>query len=130
VHFRRPPVALFPTEAGCDPAPNVLRVRLQPDEGFKLGFEVKRPGPAFATTTQELEFKYEDAFGELPDAYETLLRDIVAGDATLFVHADETEEAWRIYEPLLDGGLRVNTYPSYSDGPKQVRSLLDMILAG
>jgi len=122
VRFRRPPVALFPTEDGCTPAPNVLRIRLQPREGFSLGFEVKRPGPQFATTTQELEFRYEDVFGKLPGAYETLLRDVATGDATLFVHADETEEAWRIYEPLLRARRRVRIYESFSDGPGRGRT--------
>ena len=125
VHFRRPPIALFPTDDGCDPAPNVLRIRLQPGEGFSLGFEVKRPGPRFATTTKELEFRYEEAFGPLPDAYETLLRDVALGDATLFVHAAETEEAWRIYEPLLHGENTVHRYDSFSAGPAQARKLVE-----
>ncbi len=125
VYFRRPPIALFPKDDGCEPAPNVLRIRLQPGEGFSLGFEVKRPGPRFATTTQELEFRYEEAFGPLPDAYETLLRDVASGDATLFVHAAETEEAWRIYEPLLHGENTVHRYESFTSGPAQARRLVD-----
>jgi glucose-6-phosphate 1-dehydrogenase len=130
VHFRRPPVALFPTDQGCDPAPNVLRIRLQPREGFRLTFEVKKPGSGFATTTQELEFRYEDAFGALPDAYETLLHDVAEGDATLFVHASEAEEAWRIYEPLLRGRKTAHVYPSSSDGPPEADRLLTRIGAG
>jgi len=117
VQFRRPPVALFRDAGGdCDPQPNVLRIRLQPEEGFRLSFEVKKPGSGFASTTQELEFRYEDAFGRLPDAYETLLRDVAEGDATLFVHADEAEEAWRLYDPLLTARIPVTVYPSGSAG--------------
>ena len=120
VVFRKPPVALF-RRAGEErtvPTPNVLRIRLQPDEGFRLSFEVKAPGDGFGVTTQELDFRYEEAFGRLPDAYETLLRDIAKGDPTLFVHADEAEQAWRLYETLLDADDReVHPYASGTWGP-------------
>ena len=117
VVFRRPPVALFDGQGGCEPQPNVLRIRLQPDEGFELGFDVKTPGDGFSVTTQHLDFEYAEAFGALPDAYETLLHDVARGDATLFVHADEAEEAWRLVAPLLDWEGDVHTYPSGSWGP-------------
>ena len=120
VVFRTPPVALFRRsgERRAAPTPNVLRIRLQPDEGFRLSFSVKAPGDGFAVTTQELDFSYEDAFGRLPEAYETLLRDIAKGDPTLFVHADEAEQAWRLYQPLLDhDGRNVHPYASGSWGP-------------
>ncbi len=128
VVFRTPPVALFRRkgEAHPSPAPNVLRIRLQPDEGFHLSFEVKTPGDGFGVTTQELDFCYEDAFGRLPDAYETLLRDVARGDATLFVHADEAEQAWRLYEPLLDhDGIAVHRYASGTRGPAEADRLAD-----
>ena len=118
VVFRRPPVALFRGAGDCDPARNVLRIRLQPDEGFRLSFDVKTPGDGFGVSTQALAFSYEDAFGRFPDAYEALLHDIAEGDPTLFVHAEEAEEAWRIYEAVLDNaGIGVETYPSGSWGP-------------
>ena len=121
VTFRRPPVALFQSDSdGCEPTPNVLRIRLQPDEGFRLSFDVKAPGPGFPTATRHLDFKYEDTFGPLPDAYETLLHDVATGDATLFVHADEAEEAWRIYEPLLDREEEPEIYESGTWGPEAV----------
>ncbi len=118
VVFRRPPVALFASGAGQRPAPNVLRIRLQPDEGFELSFDVKDTGDGFSVSTQHLEFCYEDVFGAFPDAYETLLHDVATGDPTLFVHADEAEEAWRIYDRLIDNNdLDVHPYPSGSWGP-------------
>ncbi|HEX8386028.1 MAG TPA: glucose-6-phosphate dehydrogenase [Rubricoccaceae bacterium] len=132
VVFRKPPVALFRNKATggrTAPTPNVLRIRLQPDEGFRLSFEVKAPGDGFGVTTQALDFRYEDAFGRLPDAYETLLRDVAKGDATLFVHADEAEQAWRLYEPLLDhDGLDVRPYASGTWGPDEADRLSGDVL--
>ena len=125
VVFRRPPVALFDGQGGCAPQPNVLRIRLQPDEGFELGFDVKTPGDGFAVSTQHLDFAYADAFeGALPDAYETLLHDVARGDATLFVHADEAEEAWRLVTPLLDWDGPVHSYPTGSWGPEAAAALV------
>ncbi len=127
VVFRTPPVALFKRQgdARTAPAPNVLTIRLQPDEGFHLGFEVKAPGDGFQVTTQELDFCYDEVFGHLPDAYETLLRDVAKGDPTLFVHADEAEQAWRIYEPLLDhDGIAVHRYASGTNGPEEADRLV------
>ena len=126
VVFRQPPVALFRQagEARTAPAPNTLRIRLQPDEGFRIGFEVKAPGDGFAVTTQALDFSYDEAFGHLPDAYETLLRDVAKGDPTLFVHADEAEQAWHLYEPLLDTRVHaVHEYASGTWGPVEADAL-------
>ncbi|MEO0559806.1 MAG: glucose-6-phosphate dehydrogenase [Bacteroidota bacterium] len=128
VVFRRPPVSLFKGDGGCDPARNVLRIRLQPDEGFKLSFDVKRQGAGFSVSTQHLEFKYEDVFGVFPDAYETLLHDVAKGDPTLFVHGDEAEEAWRIYAPILDrGDLTPITYPSGTWGPDKADAMTSAV---
>ena len=120
VYFRCPPVQLFGGPGHCSISRNVLRIRLQPDEGFSLGFEVKQPGTGFNLSSQHFDFEYEEAFGPLPSAYETLLADVVNGDQTLFVHAEETEAAWALYEPLLDADLPVKNYPSGSWGPDRV----------
>ena len=117
VTFRCPPVTLFEAAGPCGVEPNRLRIRLQPREGFRLGFEVKHPGDGFSLSTQHLDFRYEDAFGRIPDAYETLLHDVARGDQTLFVHADEAEAAWALYGPLLDADLPVYPYPTGSWGP-------------
>ncbi len=124
VYFRCPPVQLFGGADHCSISRNVLRIRLQPDEGFTLGFEVKRPGSGFQLSSQEFDFDYEEAFGPLPSGYETLLADVAAGDQTLFVHADETEAAWALYEPLLDAGIPVRDYPSGSWGPGQAARMI------
>ena len=125
VVFRRPPVTLFQNTGDCDPTPNVLRLRLQPDEGFRLSFEVKTPGAGFGVSTQELSYRYEDTFGPFPDAYETLLHDVATGDATLFVHAEEAEEAWRIYSAVLDNeDLEVHEYASRTWGPEAADRLV------
>ncbi|MEM9998008.1 MAG: glucose-6-phosphate dehydrogenase [Bacteroidota bacterium] len=118
VFFRCPPVRLF--ESGghaCKLSNNVLRIRLQPDEGFSLAFEVKGPGEPFYTTSQRLGFSYEGVFGDLPDAYTTLLHDVATGDQTHFVHAAEVEAAWSLFEPLLDGSLKALPYDSGTMGP-------------
>ena len=126
VVFRRPPVTLFRTTGGCDPARNVLRIRLQPDEGFQLSFDVKTPGSAFDVVTRELSFRYEDEFGRFPDAYETLIEDIFEGDTTLFVHAEEAEEAWRIYGAILDNDdIEVHPYESRTWGPEAADRLVE-----
>jgi glucose-6-phosphate 1-dehydrogenase len=124
VYFRCPPVQLFGGPNHCSITRNVLRIRLQPDEGFTLGFEVKAPGSGFQLSSQHFDFEYEKAFGPLPSAYETLLADVVAGDQTLFVHADETEAAWALFEPLLDADIPVKDYPSGSWGPDRAARML------
>ena len=92
VRFRRAPVSIFEDVAHMRRvAPNVLLITLQPDEGFDLFFEVKAPSEPFHLDTRRLDFRYDEAFGALPDAYETLLLDVVTGDQTLFVHAEEVE---------------------------------------
>ncbi len=126
VVFRRPPVTLFQNEGDCDPTRNVLRLRLQPDEGFQLSFDVKTPGSGFGVTTRELDFRYQDTFGAFPDAYETLLRDVAEGDPTLFVHGEEAEEAWRIYADVLDNpDIEIHTYESRTWGPEAASALIE-----
>ncbi len=125
VTFHRPPVSLFPSMR--DPStvqPNVLVITIQPDEGFELGFEVKAPGQPIALQTQHLRFRYAEAFAPLPDAYETLLLDVLTGDQTLFVGADETEAAWGLYMPVLADPPAVHFYPAGSWGPAEAERLL------
>lgn len=101
VQFR--PAPLCPLGPDCPTTPNALVITLQPDEGFDLLFEVKTPGQPIALQTQRFRFRYAEAFGPLPDAYETLLHDVLVGDQTLFVRSDEsrprgacTTPSWRI----------------------------------
>lgn len=126
IEFRGPPVALFRDREHRRPRTNVLIINLQPDEGFNLSFEVKSPGQGYALQTRHMEFRYADAFGQtLSAGYETLLLDVIEGDQTLFVHADETEAAWRLYTPLLHQNLPREPYPAGSWGPAAADRLLD-----
>ncbi|HEX2254600.1 MAG TPA: glucose-6-phosphate dehydrogenase [Thermoanaerobaculia bacterium] len=125
VTFRRPPVALFESMDCETPVePDVLVMTLQPGEGFALYFDIKKPGEPLQLEKRPLRFDYEEAFGPLPEAYETLLLDILQGDQTLFVHAEEVEAAWRLYTPLLDAGLPVEPYKAGSWGPAEADRLL------
>ena len=118
VTFRRPPVCLFESMGSCLLHSNVLLMTLQPDEGFALYFDVKTPGDPLELRTLPLSFRYGDAFGTIPEAYETLLRDILEGDQTLFVHADEVEASWRLFEPLLGAERALHRYDAGSWGPE------------
>jgi len=125
VTFRKPPVSLFEA-AGCREATaNVLRLTLQPDEGFSLCFEVKAPGEPFSLRTEPLDFLYREAFGSIPDAYETLLLDVLIGDQTLFVHAEEAAASWKLYGPVLESEIPVHTYDAGSWGPREADELLE-----
>jgi glucose-6-phosphate 1-dehydrogenase len=125
VTFRCPPVWLFqPMQTSC--RPNVLVFTLQPDEGFDLHFQVKTPGEPLGLKTQRLRYRYAEAFGPMPEAYETLLLDIMAGDQTLFVRADEAEAAWRLYAPLLaEPPSPPLPYPAGSFGPPAAARFLE-----
>ena len=126
IKFRRAPVwmfrrgALAPEGPGTELHRNTLLVTLQPNEGFTLYFDVKAPGDPFRIRRLPLHFTYAEEFGDsLPEAYETLVRDVLAGDQTLFVHAAEVEASWALYAPLLDGRRAVYPYRAGSWGPDE-----------
>src|SRR5688500_8496712 len=107
--FKSPPPMIFGSAGNARVPPGRLTMRVQPREGIALRFQVKTPGtvheltPGFETTPVEMDFCYQDAFGEAPSpAYETLLLDTMLGDATLFTRSDEVEMAWRVVDPLID----------------------------
>lgn len=122
VTFRQPPISFF--DPSGQASPNVLVMTLQPDEGFELLFDVKRPADGLVVETLPFRFSYEETFGDVPEAYETLLLDVVQGDQTLFVRGDEVEEAWRVYEPLLDTDQTVHEYRAGTWGPSAADALL------
>jgi glucose-6-phosphate 1-dehydrogenase len=127
IAFRCPPVSIFrPFDDPCAIHPNTLVITIQPDEGFDLSFEVKEPGQPVSLQPQRLHFRYAEAFGPLADAYETLLVDILAGDQTLFVRADEVEASWRLYTPVLEDRPPVHPYAAGTWGPPEA----DQLLAG
>jgi glucose-6-phosphate 1-dehydrogenase len=118
VHFRDVPVSVFKNVGDIVDTPDVLVITLQPDEGFSLHFDVKMPGTPFRLQRVPLSFKYNQLFKDIPEAYETLLLDVWLGDQTLFVHADEAQESWRIYTPLLESPPPLSTYPAGTLGPR------------
>ena len=124
INFRRAPVSIFDPIGRCDMHYNSLNITLQPDEGFDLCFEMKGLGEPMRLQTQNLKFRYAEAFAPLPDAYETLLLDIIEGDQTLFVHADEVESSWKLYTPVIERQLPVHKYPAGTWGPLEAEKLL------
>jgi glucose-6-phosphate 1-dehydrogenase len=123
--FKAPPVTFFQTAEEYEANPDRISILIQPDEGFELAFEVKVPGRAIRVQTHRMKFHYADVFGSLPDGYETLLVDVMLGDATLFVRADEVEESWRLYDPLLKSPPPLSFYPAGSWGPAEARALAE-----
>lgn len=121
IRFRPPPICLFHGKKDdCEAHQNVIRLMLQPDEGFELEFDVKTPGDSLGLGGRQLRYMYEDEFDQLPDAYQTLLFDIMQGDQTLFVRADEVEESWRLYDPVINAAgaeLPLQDYPAGTWGP-------------
>ncbi len=123
VNFRCPVLACMEPFT-CDIKCNQMVIMLQPDEGFDLFFNVKPPRPPFRLERERLRFRYQEAFGELPDAYETLLLDVMKGEQTFFVRADEVELAWRIFDPLLKAPPTPQPYPAGTWGPTSTKALL------
>ena len=102
IHFREVPLLIFQS-AAQQASPNILTMRIQPNEGISLKFEAKTPGPDLRTRTVNMDFSYGSSFGmATADAYHRLLLDCMLGDQTLFTRADEVEAAWRIVMPLID----------------------------
>jgi glucose-6-phosphate 1-dehydrogenase len=101
IHFREVPFLIFQS-ASQQVSPNILTLRIQPNEGIELRFEVKMPGPDLRTRSVDMDFGYGASFGATSsDAYDRLLLDCMMGDQTLFTRADEVEAAWRVVTPAL-----------------------------
>jgi glucose-6-phosphate 1-dehydrogenase len=122
IQFKRAPQSLFP---GADQLePNVLAIRIQPDEGISLRFAAKAPGATMQLQDVDMNFLYRSSFAQgddQVDAYERLLLDAMLGDRTLFTRADEVEEAWSWAQTILEGFRRRPTnvlpYPAGTWGP-------------
>lgn len=124
VKFRCPVLSLFDRFPAATIQPNALIITLEPNEGFEVSFAVKAPGPLLTLQTQHLAFRYDEAFGPLPEAYEALLLDVMNGDQTLFVRSDEVMESWRLFTPLLDDPPPLYPYPAGAWGPPEAQHLL------
>jgi glucose-6-phosphate 1-dehydrogenase len=125
ITFRQPSMGLFHASGKVQVHSNVLVMRLQPNEGISLFFDMKRPERRLALETQSLHFRYQEAYHALPAAYETLILDMLAGDQTRFVRADVAEASWQLYAPLLQSMRHVHRYPAGTWGPREADVLLE-----
>lgn len=137
IQFRSPPLMLFGQKTVEEMSPSVLTLRVQPNEGISLRFQVKTPGamheltPGLEITPVDMDFTYAEAFGnDAHPAYETLLLDCMIGDPTLFTRSDEVETAWSIIDPVLEywdkhPDTSLPTYPAGSWGPEEANKLLE-----
>jgi glucose-6-phosphate 1-dehydrogenase len=130
IQFRAVPHQSFPVEATLDWQPSRLIMSIQPDEGIVLRFQAKHPGPKMVLQPVDMRFNYRESFATpSPEAYVTLLGDIINNDPTLFMRADQVEAAWRLLMPVLEawGSTPPRDFPNYAAGtwgPDAAQSLL------
>ncbi len=117
--FRPAPHQSFPTTAVENWQPNRLVIRIQPEEGITMRIQAKQPGTRMILGPVDMKFNYRETFRtSSPEAYETLLLDIMRGDATLFMRADQVEAAWTVITPILEAWQNVPAadFPNYAPG--------------
>jgi glucose-6-phosphate 1-dehydrogenase len=130
VHFKQTPHHLFQREAGKLSA-NQLIIRIQPDEGMLLKFDMKEPGAGFNVKNVNMDFHYKDLANiRIPSAYERLIHDVMIGDSTLFSRDDEVETAWKFLDPIqrawaTNPAIKVFGYPAGTWGPEHANDLID-----
>jgi glucose-6-phosphate 1-dehydrogenase len=128
--FRPAPHQLFPSAAVESWQPNRLVLRIQPEEGIVARIQVKQPGTRMLLGPVDMQFRYRQAFKNTPpEAYETLLLDVLRGDATLFMRADQVESAWAVVSPILEAWEAAPPadfpdYPAGSWGPESADLLI------
>ena len=118
IQFKPVSHQLFPCEA-TNTTPNLLVINIQPKMGIKLCMQAKRPGLKMLLNTVEMNFDYDNTYvDQSPEAYETLLLDVMQGDSTLFMRADQVETAWKIIMPILEDWEqnKATDYPNYDAG--------------
>jgi len=131
VQFKDTPPILFNADAEAPVEPNVLALRIQPDEGLSLRISAKVPGPKVRIYPVKMDFRYGSTFGEqAPEAYERLLLEVMAGDATLFMRRDAVEASWTFVTGILDawqqsGNRWLPEYPAGSWGPMEAHKLIE-----
>jgi glucose-6-phosphate 1-dehydrogenase len=132
VQFKRPPLMLFRETLDYSTLePNLLTMRIQPDEGIALKFQTKVPGSPLRIQPVNMDFPYSDSFRlQTPTAYETLILDAIRGDTTLFARADEIEAAWSVVDDVRAGWERMPPprYPDYeagSWGPPEADAMIE-----
>jgi len=130
IHLKPVPPILFNAADRKPLTPNVLRIRIQPDEGFALCISSKVPGPQVEVRSVAMDFEYKSIFGmSSPEAYERLLLDVMLGDATLFMRRDSVEAGWQWITPILErwesAPRDVPQYPAGSWGPAEADLLIE-----
>ena len=115
VTFKQVPHSLFASAGLDDIAPNVLVMKIQPEEGLSLSFQAKRPGSKLCMGTLNMDFSYEDVFGiKMPESYQRLLLDCMLGDQTLFMRFDTLETTWQFLDPIQKAWAKdTSTLPEY-----------------
>ena len=119
IRFRDVPHRSFPASVGLNTQPVRLVIQMHPEQGIVLKFMAKEPGSQLRLRPVDMRFSYKEAFQtEAPAAYETLLRDVMLGDATLFMRADQVEAAWQLLTPILDVWAEnpAPDFPNYAAG--------------
>ncbi len=119
IHFRSAPLSVFrSSDAPGETVPNLLILRIQPEEGISLKFVSKRPGAGMTLRPVSMDFNYGASFGERsPSAYETLLLDAIIGDATLYTRQDMVEASWQAVQPILEfWSSQKFDFPNYAAG--------------
>jgi glucose-6-phosphate 1-dehydrogenase len=119
IQFKAVPEVLFARLACSNVTPNVLTLRIQPDEGASLEIGSKQPGPNMKVEPVKMDFKYGSSFNApIRDAYERLILDSIRGDASLFARNDEVEAAWSLITPILEAwkNLSCPLFPNYAAG--------------
>jgi glucose-6-phosphate 1-dehydrogenase len=130
IQFRPAPNFAFPPEAAETWRSNRLTISIQPEMDIRLRFQAKRPGQSVTLNPVDMIFSYEEAFdGHEPEAYETLLLDVMEGNATLFMRADQVEAAWKIIMPILETWETRSPvdFPNYAPdswGPEDAEALI------
>ena len=130
VQFKPAPHYAFPEEAADTWRPNRLTISIQPDMDIRLRFQAKRPGPSMVLSPVDMIFSYAEAYQEQePEAYETLLEDVMEGNPTLFMRADQVEAAWRVVTPIMETwqNRKAVDFPNYAPGswgPEDAEALI------
>jgi glucose-6-phosphate 1-dehydrogenase len=130
IQFHPVPHQSFPSSAALAWQPNYLVLHIQPKEGIDMHFQAKQPGSNMRLSPVDMSFSYQDTFkARSPEAYETLLADVMQGDATLFMRADQVENSWAAIMPVLNAWdntppLNFPNYEAGTWGPEDAEMLI------
>ncbi len=130
IQFRPVPHQSFPSEATVNWQPNRLVLNIQPHMGIRIRFQAKRPGLKMILHPVDMQFNYNESYTSgTPEAYETLLLDIMEGDSTLFMRADQVEDAWKVLMPIINAwqenpSVNFPNYEAGMQGPEDAEALI------